>query len=96
MGHKVLFARWGIYDPKMVSMDELIKTTSMFIDVMLDEDEQSSIKGIVMLGDCTGLTFSHAVGFTPSHAKKSMVMWQVCVLPMSGLGEEGIRWCRYV
>lgn len=88
LGRKVLFGRWGIYDPKMVSMDELIKTTSMFIDVMLDEDELSSITGIVMLGDCTGLTVSHAVAFTPSHAKKSLVMWQVCVLPMGRVGEE--------
>ncbi|XP_050724980.1 retinol-binding protein pinta-like isoform X2 [Eriocheir sinensis] len=91
LGRKVLFGRWGIYDPKMVSMDELIKTTSMFIDVMLDEDELSSITGYVMLGDCTGLTVSHAIGFTPSHAKKSLVMWQVCVLPMGRLGEERER-----
>lgn len=92
LGRKILLGRWGIYDPKMVSMDELIKTTSMFLDVMLDEDEQSSISGYIMMGDCTGLTISHAIAFTPSHGKKSMVMWQVCVLPTRRLGEEtGVR-----
>lgn len=88
LGRRVMLGRWGIYDPKQVSMDELIKTTSMFMDVMLDDDEQSSVTGTVMLGDCTGLTISHAVAFTPSHGKKSMVMWQVCELPMKGRGEE--------
>ncbi|MPC26283.1 Alpha-tocopherol transfer protein [Portunus trituberculatus] len=76
MGRKVLFCRWGIYDPKEVTMDELIKSTSMIMDVLMDEDEQTSLVGINMLGDCEGLTFSHAVAFTPAHAKKSMVMWQ--------------------
>ncbi|KAK8375026.1 hypothetical protein O3P69_017775 [Scylla paramamosain] len=76
MGRKVLFCRWGIFDPKEVTMDELIKSTSMIMDVLMDEDEQTSLVGINMLGDCTGLTFSHAIAFTPAHAKKSMVMWQ--------------------
>ncbi|KAG0725935.1 Retinol-binding protein pinta [Chionoecetes opilio] len=76
LGRKVLLCRWGIYAPNEVSMDELIKTTSMTMDVMQDEDEQSNLVGINMLGDCTGLTVSHAIAFTPSHAKKCMVMWQ--------------------
>ena len=64
-------------------MDELIKSISIVMDVMQDEDEQSNLTGIVMLGDCTGLTVSHAIAFTPSHARKSLVMWQVCVRPQT-------------
>lgn len=90
LGRKVLFCRWGVYDPKEVSMDELIKSTSMVIDLMLEEDELSNLAGVVWVGDCTGVTIAHAVSFTPAHARKSLVMWQVCVRLASGRrGEAG-------
>lgn len=78
LGRKVLFGRWGINDPKAVSMDEMIQATSMLIDVLLEEDEQSSVTGIVMLDDCASATISHALAFTPSHARRAFVLWQVC------------------
>lgn len=77
-GRKVLFGRWGIYDPKQVSMDEVIRTCSILFDLVMEEDEQCSVTGMVLAGDCEGLTLSHAMAFTPAHAKKSMVFWQVC------------------
>ncbi|XP_069978325.1 alpha-tocopherol transfer protein-like isoform X3 [Penaeus vannamei] len=75
-GRKVVFGRWGIYDPNKVSMDEVMKLGSLIFDVLLDEDEQATITGVVMAGDCTGLTLAHAMAYTPAMAKKSMVLWQ--------------------
>merc|ERR1712212_873879 len=76
LGRKIVWGRWGIYDPNVVSMDEILKLGSIIFDVMLEEDEQAGITGVVLAGDCTGLTFTHAVAFTPAIAKKSMVLWQ--------------------
>lgn len=84
-GRKVVFGRWGIYDPNKVSMDEVMKLGSLIFDVLLDEDEQATITGVVMAGDCTGLTLAHAMAYTPAMAKKSMVLWQVME---EGTGEE--------
>lgn len=77
LGRKVVFGRWGIYDPNKVSMDDIMKLGSMIFDVLLEEDEQASVTGVVIAGDCTGLTLAHAVAYTPAMAKKSMVLWQV-------------------
>lgn len=77
LGRKVVLGRWGIYDPRKISMDELIKSVGIMLDVMMDVDEKSSITGMVMVGDCTGLTLQHALSFTPSHARKSLFFWQV-------------------
>ncbi|XP_042874965.1 alpha-tocopherol transfer protein-like isoform X2 [Penaeus japonicus] len=76
LGRKVVFGRWGIYDPNKVSMNEVMKMGSIIFDVMLQEDEQASVTGVVLAGDCTGLTLTHAVAYTPAMAKKSMVLWQ--------------------
>ncbi|KAK4301939.1 hypothetical protein Pmani_025948 [Petrolisthes manimaculis] len=76
-GRKVLFGRWGIYDPKHVSMDEVIRTCSIIFDLVMEEDEQCNLTGIVLAGDCTGLSLSHAMAFTPAIGRKSMVFWQV-------------------
>ncbi|XP_042230146.1 alpha-tocopherol transfer protein-like isoform X6 [Homarus americanus] len=76
LGRKVVFGRWGIYDPNDVSMDALIKALSVIFDLLMDEDEQACITGVVLTGDCTGLTLQHALAFTPGHARKCLYFWQ--------------------
>lgn len=77
LGRKIVFGRWGIYNPGEVNVDDLCKMGCIMLDILLEEDEQMSITGVVMVEDCSGLTLSHAIAFTPAHAKKSLVMWQV-------------------
>ncbi|KAK7086577.1 hypothetical protein SK128_017446 [Halocaridina rubra] len=84
-GRKVLFGRWGCYDPYKVSMDDLIKLCALIFDAMLDEEEESSIIGVVIAGDCKNLSVAHAMGFTPSVAKRCAVLWQVCLHRQCGL-----------
>nr|XP_045595422.1 alpha-tocopherol transfer protein-like isoform X4 [Procambarus clarkii] len=76
LGRKVLLGRWGIYDPNELSMDEVIRGVGIIFDILMQEDEGACISGVVMLGDCTGLTLQHALAFTPAHARKTFYFWQ--------------------
>lgn len=55
----------------------LFKALSMVTDCMLEEDEQASVTGYVAIGDNADMSLSHVYIFTPSIAKKAMVLWQV-------------------
>ncbi|XP_069951885.1 alpha-tocopherol transfer protein-like isoform X3 [Cherax quadricarinatus] len=76
LGRKVFIGRWGAYDPKEVSVDDVNRASIMISDIMADEDEQCTITGSVMVGDSEGMTMAHVAAFTPSLIKKSMVLWQ--------------------
>ena len=74
-GRKVILGCWGVYDPTQVSADDMFKVGCLITDIMLEEDEQTSVTGVVFVSDCTGLTLSHAVTYPPAMAKKSLVLW---------------------
>ncbi|KAK4301938.1 hypothetical protein Pmani_025947 [Petrolisthes manimaculis] len=69
--------RWGTYDPHKISIDDMSRASLVISDVLCEEDEQSSITGIVIIGDSEGMTASHVLGYTPGMMKKAMVLWQV-------------------
>lgn len=72
-----MLGRLGLIEPSRISLDTAFKALSMVTDMMLEEDEQASVTGYVMIGDSTNMSLSHVVAFSPSLAKKAMVLWQV-------------------
>ncbi|XP_050697219.1 alpha-tocopherol transfer protein-like isoform X7 [Eriocheir sinensis] len=76
MGRRVMLGRLGHYNPSKNSANMLFKALSMVTDCMLEEDEQASVTGYVAIGDNADMSLSHVYIFTPSIAKKAMVLWQ--------------------
>lgn len=72
-----MLGRLGLIDPTKTSMNTVLRALSTVTDVMLQDDEQASVTGYVMIGDSTYMSVSHVAAFTPSLAKKAMVVWQV-------------------
>ena len=58
-------------------MDEVFKSSLILADIFYDEDEQSTITGMVQILDMSDMTAGHFLAFTPALAKKSMTVWQV-------------------
>lgn len=75
-GRKVVLTRW-VYDPRETLLDDLMKASMMIFDVWMEEDEEASVMGLVVLEDVQELSLSHLASFTPSFAKKSLVLFQV-------------------
>ncbi|TOF75006.1 hypothetical protein CGJ15_27120, partial [Vibrio parahaemolyticus] len=71
-----MLGRWGVYDPQLVSVDDINRASLMISDILAEEDEQTTITGSVFVGDSEGMTMAHIASFTPSLMKKSMVLWQ--------------------
>ena len=72
--------RNGVYDPHKFSVDDTSKLGWMFADITMDEDEAMVIAGNVFIMDMAGTTAAHMLQFTPAIAKKSMTVWQVCIV----------------
>jgi len=49
----------------------------MVMEILLDNLDQSSVTGYVVLQDMNGVTMSHMSSFSPSMAKKMMTVVQV-------------------
>lgn len=76
-GRRVIIILAGGHDPKLYSMDEVFKATHLISDIMLEEDEQLSITGVVQILDLKGVTAAHALQMSPPLVKKAMTIWQV-------------------
>ncbi|GJQ86158.1 hypothetical protein Trydic_g13438 [Trypoxylus dichotomus] len=63
-------------DPNAVKMETIFKVNMMLADIMVREDDQCLIGGLIIFNDTTGITLSHMTHMTPSIAKKSMTYWQ--------------------
>lgn len=77
LGRKVYLGRFGACDPEKFDVNDMTAATLMIFDVQLDEDEQSTVTGTVLVTDASGMTMAHMVHYTPAVMKKSMVLWQV-------------------
>ncbi|XP_050697147.1 retinol-binding protein pinta-like isoform X1 [Eriocheir sinensis] len=75
-GRRVVIILAGGHDPKLHSMDEVFKATHLISDIMIDEDEQLSITGVVQILDLKGVTAAHALQMSPPLVKKAMTIWQ--------------------
>lgn len=76
-GRKVVIIRTAAHDPSTTPMDLVFKATHFIGDVMVCEDEQASVTGIVQVLDLKGSTAGHALQMTPALIKKAMIIWQV-------------------
>ncbi|KRT78510.1 CRAL-TRIO domain containing protein [Oryctes borbonicus] len=71
-----LLIQRSLPDPNAVKMETLFKVNMMLADIMIQEDDQCIVGGLIIFNDVTGITLSHMTHMTPSLSKKSMTYWQ--------------------
>ncbi|KAK3865834.1 hypothetical protein Pcinc_028578 [Petrolisthes cinctipes] len=76
-GRKVIIIRTATHDANTTPMDVVFKATHLIGDVLADEDEQSSVTGLVQVLDLHGVTAAHGLQMSPALVKKAMIIWQV-------------------
>lgn len=78
-GRKIILSRPGLHDPSETSLDEVAMALFMLIDLWMLEDEEASVRGVVMVEDFKAMTLTHLASFTPALAKKMSTLFQVLV-----------------
>ncbi|XP_076029002.1 alpha-tocopherol transfer protein-like isoform X2 [Oratosquilla oratoria] len=78
LGRKVVLSRFGRYDANIYTTDDAMKAVAMIMDLMFEDEELSSVCGMMVVSDAEGTTVAHMLSFTPAMAKKAMTLWQDC------------------
>ncbi|KAI4466007.1 alpha-tocopherol transfer protein-related [Holotrichia oblita] len=74
-GPRVMLLR-SIPDPSIYKMEDVFKVNMMIGDIMVQEDDQYIVGGLVLFNDVSGAGVSYLTHMTPSLAKKSMTYYQ--------------------
>lgn len=82
-GRPVMVSRPGVFDPHATKLDDMVRACSMLFDVWMEEEEVSSVTGIVMVEDVKDFSLSHATAMPPVAIKKMMTLFQVFCLTFS-------------
>lgn len=73
---RVLLIRPAAYDPPRITIEEVIRVSTMANDIMMLEDDNFVIAGQVGILDLSNVTVNHFLQFTPSFVKKMTMMSQ--------------------
>jgi hypothetical protein len=74
---RYFIGRPGVFDPDVFSPGDLLKFMTMAYDVLLMEDDDFVISGVVFIGDASKVSIKHLVFFNnPTFAKKQTVVTQ--------------------
>lgn len=76
-GARIIFGRPGIRDPNTTTMDHMLRTLYVMLDVVNAETECLSVQGVNVVIDATNLSFAHTAQMTPSVMKKASTIFQV-------------------
>ncbi|KAI9559302.1 hypothetical protein GHT06_016091 [Daphnia sinensis] len=75
-GRKVIIIRPGCYDPYRFKPEDIEKANFMISEVMVLDDEQMFVTGMVIIYDCQGYTLNHLTQRPLSLTKKHMYYLQ--------------------
>lgn len=76
-GRKIYLIRPYMVDPDVASMEEMMRVHMMQFEVLLKSpDLQSTVKGLVILGDSGKSTLRHIKRFSPPLGKKMITIFQ--------------------
>ncbi|XP_055622721.1 uncharacterized protein LOC129766230 [Toxorhynchites rutilus septentrionalis] len=73
---RIILIRPAVYDPAEVSIEDLIRVSTMTTDVMMIEDDSFVISGQIGILDVSDVTMAHFLQFTPGYVKKMVMMSQ--------------------
>ncbi|KAI4466006.1 alpha-tocopherol transfer protein-related [Holotrichia oblita] len=76
---RIILARSGLQDPSRFNPMNLLSVHSMLTDIMINEDDQNAIAGLVVIQDYKGITLSQMTQMTPALAKKASTIFQEAI-----------------
>ncbi|XP_046816640.1 retinol-binding protein pinta-like [Vespa crabro] len=77
-GRMVVLIRIAAHDPNKHKQADMLKASLMTLDIAIRENESVSLHGIIAILDLAGISFGHALQFSPSVIKKLVHAWQGC------------------
>ncbi|KAB7501394.1 Alpha-tocopherol transfer protein-like [Armadillidium nasatum] len=75
-GRKVILIRPDLHDTNTTSMDDVLKVEQIILDLLIEEDLQHSLIGVIVLLDFHDFTPNNALQMTPFIFKKIFTVWQ--------------------
>lgn len=83
---RLILVRPGIFDPKLYTIQDAMKITTMILDINLNEDDNFVVAGQVCILDLTGVSLKHFSQYNPVFIKKIMTITQdACPGRLKGL-----------
>lgn len=74
-GERIILLR-SLFDPAKITGEHVFKTTSIFTDILLNEDDNFVIAGVRALVDMTSTTMEHCTIFPPRASAKLIKIWE--------------------
>ncbi|KAK9730672.1 CRAL/TRIO domain [Popillia japonica] len=73
---RVIIMRPALVDPSPTALETFFKLNLMIADIIVKEDDQFVICGLMLFQDLTGMSLSHMTHMNPTITKKSMTYFQ--------------------
>lgn len=87
---RYILIRPGAYDPSEYTIEEIMKISTMQMDMMMIEDDNYVVAGQIGILDFTGTGLSHFLQFNPTFIKK-MTMLQQDAMPIRQKGSHFVN-----
>lgn len=89
-GPRLVVLRMAAYNPDEYNFIEINRASSLMHQIMLDEDDDAIVNGVIHILDLSDVKAGHFFQMTPSFAKK-MTVFQEEALPMRTKGTHFIN-----
>ncbi|KRT78512.1 CRAL-TRIO domain containing protein [Oryctes borbonicus] len=76
---RVILARMGVGDPSKYNVFTLMSVNAMITDILINEDDQNIVAGMVAIQDLKGASLAQMAQMTPSLAKKATMIFQEAI-----------------
>lgn len=73
---RIMLVRPGVYDANKVTIQEVMKVSSMVNDILMIEDDNTAVAGQIGIIDLQNVTLAHFIQMQPAFIKKMTMMMQ--------------------
>lgn len=71
---RIFLIRHGAYDPGLYTIQDVIKVSTMYNDILLRTDDNLVVAGQIGILDMSGVTAHHFIQYNPTFIKKMTMM----------------------
>ncbi|KAF2899700.1 hypothetical protein ILUMI_06472, partial [Ignelater luminosus] len=83
----VIIVQWAKFDSDAFQFVDLVKSGSICLDVLLNEDDNLTVNGLYIISDMKGFSLKYLKQITPTLSKKVMLLLQSAYpLRLKGVG----------
>lgn len=71
---RIFLIRHGAYDPSLFTIQDVIKVSTMYNDILLRNDDNLVVAGQIGILDLAGVTVNHFTQYNPTFIRKMTMM----------------------